>query len=93
VIFYAGVHPYTLEETYTPISKNEKLQQRMYLFWYKKEYQDKIKERLKSFKRFDILKKLFPDKESKPNSKRPKNRSNKPFKGKSYNKKKNFKRS
>ncbi|MCT4587876.1 MAG: YgiQ family radical SAM protein [Carboxylicivirga sp.] len=93
VIYYAGVHPYTLEETYTPISKNEKLQQRMYLFWYKKEYQDKIKERLKSFKRFDILKKLFPDKESKPNSKRPKNRSNKPFKGKSYNKKKNFKRS
>lgn len=65
VIYYSGVHPYTLDETYTPVSKNEKLQQRMYLFWYKKEYQDKIKERLKNFKRFDMLKKLFPDKESK----------------------------
>ncbi|WP_430810963.1 MULTISPECIES: YgiQ family radical SAM protein [unclassified Carboxylicivirga] len=66
VIYYSGVHPYTLEETYTPRTKNEKLQQRMYLFWYKKEYQAKIKERLKNFKRFDMLKKLFPDKDGKP---------------------------
>ncbi|MBR8535838.1 YgiQ family radical SAM protein [Carboxylicivirga sediminis] len=65
VIYYSGIHPYTLEETYTPRSKNEKLQQRMYLFWYKKEYQEKIKDRLKSFKRFDMIKKLFPEKDNK----------------------------
>ena len=68
VIYYSGYHPYTLEEMYTPRTKDEKLQQRMYLFWYKKEYQDKIKERLKNFKRFDMLKKLFPDKELKASS-------------------------
>jgi len=68
VIYYSGYHPYTLEKMYTPRTKEEKLQQRMYLFWYKKEFQDKIKDRLKSFKRFDILKKLFPDKEVKGNA-------------------------
>ncbi len=73
VIYYSGYHPYTLEEIYTPRTKDEKLQQRMYLFWYKKEYQNKIKKRLKNFKRFDILQKLFPDKVAKAqkdNSKR-----------------------
>ncbi|WP_289055497.1 YgiQ family radical SAM protein [Carboxylicivirga marina] len=87
VIYYAGVHPYTLEETYTPRTKNEKLQQRMYLFWYKKEYQDKIKERLKNFKRFDMLKKLFPDKESKKQTS-----NHKHSKGKSFKSKKHFKK-
>ncbi len=80
VIYYSGYHPYTLEQTYTPISKNEKLQQRMYLFWYKKEYQKKIKDRLTTFKRFDMIKKLFPDKEAKKqdfNHKPSKNRTNK----------------
>ncbi|MCG8582152.1 MAG: YgiQ family radical SAM protein [Bacteroidales bacterium] len=78
VIYYSGVHPYTLEETYTPRTKNEKLQQRMYLFWYKKEYQEKIKDRLKNFKRFDMIKKLFPEKENKEPVKRSKSRKNKP---------------
>ncbi|MBK3518709.1 YgiQ family radical SAM protein [Carboxylicivirga marina] len=87
VIYYAGVHPYTLEETYTPRTKNEKLQQRMYLFWYKKEYQDKIKERLKNFKRFDMLKKLFPDKENKKQTS-----NHKHSKGKSFKSKKHFKK-
>ncbi|TRX62243.1 YgiQ family radical SAM protein [Carboxylicivirga sp. M1479] len=88
VIYYSGVHPYTLEETYTPRTKTEKLQQRMYLFWYKKEYQDKIKERLKSFKRFDMLKKLFPDKESKNSNKT----INKGFKKKHKSSKRKFKK-
>ncbi|MCU4157311.1 YgiQ family radical SAM protein [Carboxylicivirga sp. A043] len=90
VIYYSGVHPYTLEETYTPRTKNEKLQQRMYLFWYKKEYQEKIKERLKSFKRFDMLKKLFPEKENKEPVKHAKGKRNKP-KQFSKHKKNNFK--
>ncbi|WP_430817287.1 YgiQ family radical SAM protein [Carboxylicivirga sp. RSCT41] len=90
VIYYSGVHPYTLEETYTPRTKNEKLQQRMYLFWYKKEFQEKIKDRLKNFKRFDMIKKLFPEKENKEAVKRSKSRKNKP---KQYSKqnKNNFK--
>lgn len=79
VIYYSGIHPYTLEETYTPISKNEKLQQRMYLFWYKKEYQDKIKERLKNFKRFDMIQKLFPGKDTPKEGLQPKGKK-RPFK-------------
>jgi uncharacterized radical SAM protein YgiQ len=90
VIYYAGVHPYTLEETYTPRTKNEKLQQRMYLFWYKKEYQQKIKDRLKNFKRFDMIKKLFPEKENKEPSKGSKGKRNK-AKSFSKHKKNNFK--
>lgn len=88
VIYYSGIHPYTLEETYTPRTKNEKLQQRMYLFWYKKEYQAKIKDRLKNFKRFDMIKKLFPEKDNKQENQRSKGRKKNFRKGKpSYNSK------
>jgi uncharacterized radical SAM protein YgiQ len=58
-IYYSGYHPYTHEETYTAKTKDEKLLQRMYFFWYKPEYKAKIESRLKSMKRFDLLKRLF----------------------------------
>lgn len=64
VIYYSGYHPYSLEKIYTPVSKKDKLNQRMFLFWYKKEYQQQIKDRLKKLNRFDIIKKLFPNQES-----------------------------
>jgi uncharacterized radical SAM protein YgiQ len=35
VIYYSGYHPYTLEKTYTAISKEDKLKQRSHFFWYK----------------------------------------------------------
>lgn len=36
VIYYSGINPYTMEEVYTAKSKEEKLAQRDYFFWYKK---------------------------------------------------------
>ncbi len=59
VIFYSGYHPYTLEKIRTPKTINEKQQQNMFFFWYKKELRNKIKKRLSNLKRNDIAKKLF----------------------------------
>jgi len=36
-IYYTGIHPYTLQPIYTAKTKEEKLNQRKYFFWYKKE--------------------------------------------------------
>jgi uncharacterized radical SAM protein YgiQ len=58
-IYYSGYHPYTLEPVYTPRTKNEKLAQRKYFFWYKPEYRNEIKQELLKMKRPDLVKKLF----------------------------------
>ena len=36
-IYYTGLHPYTLQPVYTAKTKEEKLKQRSYFFWYKKD--------------------------------------------------------
>ena len=36
-IYYTGLHPYTLNPVYTAKTKEEKLNQRKYFFWYKQE--------------------------------------------------------
>ncbi len=59
VIYYTGIHPYTMEKIYTPKSKNEKLSQRKYFFWYKKEYRRDIISELERKGRKDLIKKLF----------------------------------
>ncbi|MBN2166841.1 MAG: YgiQ family radical SAM protein [Marinilabiliaceae bacterium] len=61
VIYYSGVHPYTLEEIPTAKTKDEKLFQRMYFFWHKPDQRKKINERLKLLKRTDLIKELFND--------------------------------
>jgi uncharacterized radical SAM protein YgiQ len=42
VIYYSGVHPYTLKPVFTARTKEEKLEQRKYFFWYKPEYRKEI---------------------------------------------------
>jgi uncharacterized radical SAM protein YgiQ len=59
VIYYSGYHPYTLEKVFTAQTNEQKLSQRMFFFWYKKEYRQKIKDKLTQMKRPDLLKKLF----------------------------------
>ncbi len=59
VVFYSGYHPYTLKKVYTAKSKEQKLSQKMFFFGYKKEYRNKIKHKLQSMKRPDLLKKLL----------------------------------
>ncbi|MBK5721551.1 YgiQ family radical SAM protein [Dysgonomonas sp. Marseille-P4677] len=58
-IYYTGYHPYTLEKVYTARTKEQKLAQRQYFFWYDKEYRKQIISSLKKLKRDDLLKKLF----------------------------------
>ncbi len=58
-IYYSGFHPYTLEPVYTPRTKEEKLAQRKFFFWYKPEYRHEIQRDLQKMKRPDLLKKLF----------------------------------
>ena len=60
VVYYSGYHPYTLEKMYTARSKEEKLNQRMYFFWYKPEFKRQIEDRLKKIRRFDLIERLFP---------------------------------
>ncbi|GHV29959.1 UPF0313 protein [Bacteroidia bacterium] len=57
-IYYTGLHPYTLQPVYTAKTQTEKLNQRQYFFWYKKEYKPVIIQALNRLKRPDLIKKL-----------------------------------
>ena len=58
-IYYTGYHPYTLEPIYTARSKDEKLNQRKYFFWYNRDYKQSIMQALNRLKRTDLIAKLF----------------------------------
>lgn len=58
--FYTGFHPYTLQPVYTAHSKEEKLAQRKYFFWYEKEYKRDILNSLRKMHRNDLLARLYP---------------------------------
>lgn len=58
VIYYTGVHPYTLQPVYTPKTKEEKLTQNNYFFWYKPEAKGWIKNRLLKLNRPDLAERL-----------------------------------
>ena len=58
-IYYSGYHPYTLEPIFTAKSKDEKLEQRKFFFWYKGEYKNQIIRDLNRLNRPDLLRKLF----------------------------------
>ena len=69
VIYYTGVHPYTLKPIKTVKTKEEKLSQNKYFFWYKRENQDWIRQRLTQAKRPDLIDKLLGD-QQKPSDKK-----------------------
>lgn len=58
-IYYSGYHPYTLEPISTPKTKQEKLNQQQFFFWYKKEFRQQIMNALRRMKREDLINKLF----------------------------------
>lgn len=58
-IYYTGYHPYTLEKVYTPRTKEQKLAQRQYFFWYKPEFRRQITQSLQRLGRKDLVNKLF----------------------------------
>ncbi len=46
VIYWTGIHPFTGENVYSPRTKQEKLDQRQFFFWYKPEFRDSIRKSL-----------------------------------------------
>ena len=59
VIYYAGVHPYTLKPYTTVKDKESKLNQRRFFFWYKKENHAFIRKSLQKANRNDLTDKLL----------------------------------
>ena len=58
VIYYAGVHPYTLKPTFAPKTKQEKQDQHRFFFWYKKENKQWVKDKLLKAGKKDLLLRL-----------------------------------
>lgn len=61
-IYYTGIHPYTGEKIFTATTREEKLAQRKYFFWYDSKYRHDIISSLKKLKRHNLINKLFPRK-------------------------------
>jgi radical SAM superfamily enzyme YgiQ (UPF0313 family) len=59
-IYYTGIHPYTGEKVFTAHSKDEKLNQRKYFFWYDAQYHRAIIDSLRQMGRRDLIEQLFP---------------------------------
>lgn len=75
VIYYSGYHPYTLKPVFTAKSKEEKLRQRSFFFWYKPEHRETIRRILNS-KGLQKMEPLLFDK-GKPSEKKNKTLSGK----------------
>ena len=71
VIYYSGVHPYTLKPYKTVKDKEEKLNQRRFFFWYKRENHDYIRRTLKQANRMDLAEKLIGGKPQQNGSEKP----------------------
>lgn len=54
VIYYTGVHPYTMQPIFTAKSPAEKKNQNSFFFWYKNDMKSYIRERLTKLKRKDL---------------------------------------
>lgn len=60
-MYYTGLNPYTMEPVYVARSKEEKLGQREFFFWYKAEHRQRILHELKRMNRMDLARKLQAD--------------------------------
>ncbi|MFC2104609.1 YgiQ family radical SAM protein [Bacteroidota bacterium] len=70
VMYYSGINPYTMEKVSVSRSKEEKLSQRKFFFWYKNEFRNEIISELQKSNREDLIDQLFGKKSQK---KHPKN--------------------
>ena len=59
VIYYTGVHPYTLKPIYTAKTPKQKKNQHLFFFWYKRDNYVAIKDKLASMHRPDLAEKLL----------------------------------
>ncbi|MDH6359232.1 putative radical SAM protein YgiQ [Parabacteroides sp. PF5-9] len=58
-IYYTGYHPYTLEKMYTARTKEQKLNQRQFFFWYQPDFRRSITQSLQRMNRKDLINRLF----------------------------------
>lgn len=63
VIYYSGVHPYTLKPVNTVKRKEDKLNQRRFFFWYKRENHNYIRQSMQKAKRPDLAEALLAGQE------------------------------
>ena len=66
VIYYAGVHPYTLRPVFTAKTREQKQNQNKFFFWYKKENRAWIKSRLTKANRPDLIEQLIGEERKNP---------------------------
>ena len=59
IIYYTGLHPYTLKEVYTAKNSKEKKAQHQFFFWYKGENRKQIRARLEKMGREDLIEKIL----------------------------------
>lgn len=57
--WYTGYNPYTLEAVFSAKTPKEKLAQRMFFFWYKREERSVIERELRRMNRPDIIERLY----------------------------------
>lgn len=69
VIYYAGVHPYTLKPTFAPKTKQEKKDQHRFFFWYKPENRQWVKDKLLHAGKPELLERLVGPKTNKSSKK------------------------
>ena len=62
IIYYTGLHPYTLKPVYTAKTKQEKRNQHLFFFWHKRENHNIIRDKLKKIDREDLIEKLIGEK-------------------------------
>ena len=59
VIYYSGVHPYTLKPVETTKKLDQKKEQNLFFFWYKNENKGKIIAKLNGMGRKDLIEKFY----------------------------------
>ena len=62
IIYYTGLHPYSLKPVYAARSPKEKKRQHLFFFWHKRENYQVIKDKLTAMGREDLIEKLINDK-------------------------------
>jgi uncharacterized radical SAM protein YgiQ len=73
-MYYSGINPYTKEKVPVARKKEEKLSQRKFFFWYKKEFRNEIISELQKSNRQDLIENLFGKSMAKKNIKSKKRR-------------------
>ena len=58
-MYYTGLNPYTMKPEYVARTKEQKLEQRQFFFWYKREYASAIRQTLNKLHRPDLAQKLL----------------------------------